>query len=153
LIGTLYAHEEEIRTRRLKGEPKHQYRLEHEKPVVERFFEWADTTLNDTGLLPSNPLTKALAYARERRAALEVFLADPHVPIDTNHLERALRPIPMGRKNWLFCCVPQAHRGWNPDGSIHLCKAVGKMTVGPSKSAVRSRLQTTPSGWHQECRS
>lgn len=25
------------------------------------------------------------------------------MPIDTNHLERALRPIPMGRKNWLFC--------------------------------------------------
>ncbi|NIR32267.1 MAG: transposase, partial [Gammaproteobacteria bacterium] len=28
---------------------------------------------------------------------------DPDVPIDTNHLERALRPIPMGRKAWLFC--------------------------------------------------
>jgi len=25
------------------------------------------------------------------------------VPLDTNHLERALRPIPLGRKNWLFC--------------------------------------------------
>jgi len=31
-----------------------------------------------------------------------VFLADPEVAIDTNHLERALRPIPMGTKNWLF---------------------------------------------------
>ena len=33
---------------------------------------------------------------------LEVFLTDPEVPIDTNHLERALRVIPMGRRNWLF---------------------------------------------------
>ncbi len=32
-----------------------------------------------------------------------MYLADPAVPIDTNHLERALRAIPMGRKNWLFC--------------------------------------------------
>jgi transposase len=32
-----------------------------------------------------------------------VYLSDSAVPIDTNHLERALRPIPMGRKNWLFC--------------------------------------------------
>ncbi|WP_220783857.1 IS66 family transposase, partial [Shewanella sairae] len=32
-----------------------------------------------------------------------VFLSDPAVPIDTNHLERALRVIPMGRKNHLFC--------------------------------------------------
>ena len=55
------------------------------------------------GLLPSNPLTKALAYARDRRCGLEVFLTDPDVPIDTNHLERALRVIPMGRRNWLFC--------------------------------------------------
>ena len=35
--------------------------------------------------------------------SLKVFLSDPDVPIDTNHLERALRPVPMGRKNWLFC--------------------------------------------------
>ena len=52
---------------------------------------------------PSNPLTKALHYALERREALSVYLDDPDVPIDTNYLERALRPIPMGRKNWLFC--------------------------------------------------
>ena len=37
------------------------------------------------------------------KPSLEVFLSDPEVPIDTNHLERALRPIPMGRKAWLFC--------------------------------------------------
>lgn len=40
---------------------------------------------------------------RERRLGLEVFLTDPDVPMDTNHLERALRVIPMGRKSWLFC--------------------------------------------------
>ena len=34
---------------------------------------------------------------------LKVYLGDPDVPIDTNHLERALRVIPMGRKNWNFC--------------------------------------------------
>ena len=33
---------------------------------------------------------------------LEVFLTDPYVPIDTNHLERVLRAIPMGGKNWMF---------------------------------------------------
>ena len=41
-------------------------------------------------------------YARSRQASLQVFLSDPAVPIDTNHLERGLRPIPMGRRNWLF---------------------------------------------------
>ena len=56
-----------------------------------------------TDFLPSNPLAKALAYAHERQIQLKVFLANPHVPIDTNHVERGLRVIPMGRKNYLFC--------------------------------------------------
>ena len=52
--------------------------------------------------MPSNPLAKALKYAIARKAALQVFLSDPQVAIDTNHLERSLRPIPMGKKNYLF---------------------------------------------------
>ena len=40
---------------------------------------------------------------RNHQEQLQVYLSDPDVPIDTNHLERALRVIPMGRKNWLFC--------------------------------------------------
>ena len=42
-------------------------------------------------------------YARARHAGLQVFLSDPEVPLDTNHLERGLRVIPTGKKNWLFC--------------------------------------------------
>jgi hypothetical protein len=53
-------------------------------------------------LVRIQPAPTALAYARERRCALEVYLSDADVPIDTNHLERTLRAIPMGRKNWLF---------------------------------------------------
>lgn len=70
---------------------------------MERFFDWVDAALDKQAFLPSNPLTKALGYARLRRRSLEVFLTDPQVPVDTNHLERGLRPIPLGRKNWLFC--------------------------------------------------
>jgi len=32
-----------------------------------------------------------------------LFLSDPEIPIDNNHTERAIRPIVLGRKNWLFC--------------------------------------------------
>jgi hypothetical protein len=62
-----------------------------------------ESRFTEQGLLPSNPLTAALSYALERRLGLEVYLTDPDVPIDTHHLERALRAIPMGRKAWLFC--------------------------------------------------
>ncbi|MDD5278044.1 IS66 family transposase [Acidithiobacillus sp.] len=103
LIGQIYAVEAEIREQGLKGVQKHALRLTKAKPLVEVFFTWVVDTAADTGLLPSNPLSKALAYAHKRRAGLEVFLSDPEVPMDTNHLERGLRVIPMGRKNWLFC--------------------------------------------------
>jgi transposase len=111
-IGVLYAIEEQIRQRKLTGENKKMHRLTHSKPRVDLFFEWIDQQFQRQGLLPSNPFTKALAYARERRLGLEVFLTDPDVPIDTNHLERALRAIPMGRKNWLFC--------WTELGAKHV---------------------------------
>ncbi|MGE4418184.1 MAG: IS66 family transposase [Marinobacterium sp.] len=103
MIGQIYAVEAEIREQGLKGTPKQDARLTQAKPLVEAFFTWVADTAADTGLLPSNPLSKALAYAQKRRAGLEVFLSDPDVPIDTNHLERGLRRIPMGRRNWLFC--------------------------------------------------
>ena len=57
----------------------------------------------ESALLPTNPFTTAAHYELDREKGLEVFLSNPDVPIDTNHLERALRPIPMGRRNWLFC--------------------------------------------------
>lgn len=111
-IAVLYAIEDDIRTQQLRAEAKRSYRLEHSKPQVEEFFAWVDRQLQRQGLLPSNPLTKALIYVRERRAGLEVFLTDPDVPIDTNHLERALRAVPMGRKAWLFC--------WTEVGAQHV---------------------------------
>jgi transposase len=102
LIGALYRHEEIIREKNLSGARKLAYRTEHSEPVVQAFWNWCDTQCHRLDLLPSNPLAKALKYAMERRASLQVFLSDPDVPIDTNHLERGLRPIPMGKKNWLF---------------------------------------------------
>jgi transposase len=102
-IGALYACEATIREHKLTGEAKRAYRLAQAKPVVDAFFDWAEAQLEHAALLPSNPLTKALHYALERQDGLRVYLSDPDVPIDTNHLERALRPIPLGRKNWMFC--------------------------------------------------
>ena len=103
MIGALYGVEQHIRDQGLEGEQRHAWRQAHARPVVERFFVWIDKTFETQGLLPSSPLTKAMAYARERREALSVYLDDPDVPVDTNQLERTLRVIPMGRRNWLFC--------------------------------------------------
>jgi hypothetical protein len=111
-IKALYAVEDQIRDLKLCGEAKQLHRLTHSKPLVERFFEWVDQQLVRQDFTPSNRYIKALNYVRGRRIGLEVFLTDPDVPIDTNHLERALRVVPMGRKSWLFC--------WTELGAKHV---------------------------------
>jgi len=73
------------------------------KAIVEDFFTWLRTLQAEHALLPTSPFAKAVAYALEREQALKVFLEDPAVPLDTNHLERQIRPVAVGRKNWLFC--------------------------------------------------
>jgi transposase len=101
-IAAMYAVETQIREEKLTGEHKRARRQERAKPIVEQLFKWIDKQFASHGFLPSSPFLAALDYIRERRAGLEVYLDDPDVAIDTNHLERALRVIPMGRRNWLF---------------------------------------------------
>jgi hypothetical protein len=100
-IRRLYEIEREIAAK--DGAARLAVRARDSQPRVARFFAWLEQELVAQALLPTNPFTKAALYALERRRGLEVFLTDPEVPLDTNHLERALRPIPMGRKAWLFC--------------------------------------------------
>jgi hypothetical protein len=102
-IALLYQIEKEIREKNLVGGAKQKVRGKKSKPIVAEFFEWLREELAASALIPSNPFTDAASYAFKRKKDLEVFLANPDVPMDTNHLERALRVIPMGRKAWLFC--------------------------------------------------
>lgn len=102
-IAELYKIEDQIKEQELEGDKKLAYRLEHSAPVVINFFKCLNATFAKQVLLPSNPFTKAANYALEREEPLSVFLKDPDVAPDTNEIERALRPIPLGRKNWLFC--------------------------------------------------
>ena len=103
LIGTLYKYEADIREQDLQGEEKQGYREKYSKPLIETFFAWLNETFQKQTLLPTSPFTKAAHYALDREKALQVFLKDPGVPIDTNHIERQIRPVAIGRKNWMFC--------------------------------------------------
>ena len=98
----LYTQERAIRKKKLTGPAKLAHRREHSLPAVEAFFVWCHQQRQRPDLLPRNPLASALHYTVHREAGLRVFLDDPEVSIDTNHLERSLRAIPTGRRNWLF---------------------------------------------------
>ncbi len=101
LIGAIHLNEKAIRRKKLEGPAKLAFRRERSAPAVDA-FDWCETQRQRLGLLPSSPFAKALKHAAEREASLRAFLEDPAVSVDTNHLERGLRPVPMGRRNWLF---------------------------------------------------
>lgn len=103
MIKAIYEVEKNIRKRALDREQTLQARSRRAKPLVDRFLEWCRSERNRPDLLKSDLLSKALHYTLERVESLQVYLGDPDVAIDTNHLERTLRVVPMGKKNWLFC--------------------------------------------------
>lgn len=102
-VQKLYQVEAHIRKHALNGEDTVNYRLKHSEPIITTLFNWIYEQRQRPELLPKDPLTRALAYAFERHHELKTYLTHAQVSIDTNHLERALRVIPMGRKNHLFC--------------------------------------------------
>lgn len=111
-IGRLYAIEDEIDKASLSTDAIRAYRLDHSKPVVDGIVQWAQEQQQLRTFLPQSPFGKALDYLQSRLVELRVFLGNPEVPLDTYHVERAIRPIPMGRKNWLFC--------WTELGAEHV---------------------------------
>jgi hypothetical protein len=102
-IAKIYKEEATIRELGLEGVAKLVHRGEYSKPLVDAFFVWLKQTVLTEVILPTNPFGQAARYALEREAGLRVFLANPEVPLDTTQLEREIRPVALGRKNWLFC--------------------------------------------------
>lgn len=102
-IRRLYEADGSLKSKMVDDAKRAELRAERCKPIVDEFFAWLKTTVETRILLPRNPFTEAAGYALDREKALRVFLEFPDVRIDTNHLEREIRPIAVGRKNWLFC--------------------------------------------------
>jgi len=97
-IAAIYAIEAEARGQ----PPPHRLALRRErsKPLVEALQRWLEAEL------PRHPgrsgLAEAIRYALARWEGLTRFLADGRVELDTNPVERAIRPVALGRKNHLF---------------------------------------------------
>ena len=100
-IAELYKLESEL-SERSTAEEIQELRGQRSRPLVESYLQWLRECLDERILLPSSPFTKAAQYSLDRADALKVFLENPAVAMDTNHLEREIRPIALGRKNWLF---------------------------------------------------
>src|ERR1700694_6047557 len=70
------------------------------RPLIEMMKPWLETELGRVP--PAGPLAEAIRYALARWPALTRFLDDGRIELDNNPVERAIRPIALGRKNHLF---------------------------------------------------
>lgn len=97
-IGALYDIE-----RCINGQPadrRRKIRQEKSRPRVTAFREWLDAQL--PRIPGKGDLAKAMRYALSRWSSFTLFLDDGRVAIDNNTAERAVKPVVIGRKNWMF---------------------------------------------------
>src|SRR3954454_15471776 len=97
-IGELYEVEAQIRGR--SAEERRATRRERSKPLVDTLHAWLTAQLGRVS--GKSGLAEAIRYALRHWEGLVLFLDDGRLELDTNSIERAIRPIALGRKNSLF---------------------------------------------------
>ena len=95
-IRELYKIEEEAKD--LDDESRRKLRLEKSKPILEEFKQWLETKK----IVPKTAIGKAITYTLNQWEALTRYLDHGMLSIDNNFAERLIKPIVIGRKNWLF---------------------------------------------------
>lgn len=122
-IAAVYGIEQAARG--LDADARQAYRQQHAKPKLVEFKAWLDA-LRPT-VLGASGTCSAIDYTLKRWAALTRYLDDGRYPIDNNPVENAIRPIALGRKNWLFA---------------------GSETAGQRAAAIMSLLATAKANGH-----
>lgn len=100
LIQQLYAVERKAKQEQLSPADTKELRLSESLPVINELGKWIFAEVKST--LPKSQIGKAMRYATERWDKLCAYLQDGSLHIDNNAIENAIRPIALGRKNYLF---------------------------------------------------
>jgi len=98
LFGALY--DVERQARELSAEQRQRIRQSHSRPIADKLREWL--LLQRHKATDGTAIAKAIDYSLGRWDALTRFLDDGALPIDNNWVENRIRPIALGRSNWLF---------------------------------------------------
>jgi transposase len=97
-IGRIYDIEREIKE--LPPDERRRIRQEKSKPLLDAWHQWM--VLNRQKITDGTATAKALDYSLRRWGALTRFVGDGQLAVDNNHIENQIRPIAIGRNNWLF---------------------------------------------------
>jgi transposase len=97
-IARIYDIERQIKA--LPPDERQRIRQERSEPLLDALHQWM--ILNRRQITDGSATAKALDYSLRRWGALTRFVGNGQLPIDNNHIENQIRPIAIGRNNWLF---------------------------------------------------
>jgi hypothetical protein len=107
-IAELYAIEADIRGQ--TADERRTVRRQRSRPLVEAMHAWLTETLDR--ISGRSALAQAIRYALNHWGGLILFLDDGRLELDTNPVERAIRPVALGRKNALFAGADSGGEHW-----------------------------------------
>lgn len=99
-IQKLYAIERYLTGNNIIGNDKLQYRKEQALPILKALGLWLQKAY--TEVLPGSAIGKAIAYSLSRWDKLSLYATTDLLNIDNNPVENSIRPVAVGRKNYLF---------------------------------------------------
>lgn len=124
MFQLVYAVERHIREKQLVGEEKLRYRKENALPLLEKLKAWMIKTYPE--VLPKSAIGKAIEYNLKRWDKLCLYAHTDILEPDNNRVENSIRPVAIGRKNYLFAgSHDAAQRGAMMYSLLGTCKAHG----------------------------
>ncbi len=99
-IQQLYNIEQDCRDRKLDFDQIRDLRMQRAVPILEHMKGWLIEQYSQ--VLPQGVIGKAIAYNLKRWDKLSIYIREGWLKIDNNPVENAIRPVTLGRKNYLF---------------------------------------------------
>ena len=121
-LQQLYAVERYAREHQFSFAQRHEKRQENAVPIMKEIKTWLDEQVQS--VLPQSAIGQAVRYMLKQWPRLENYLLDGRLEIDNNLVENAIRPIALGRKNYLFA---GSHHGAEQAAAIYTLVANAKL--------------------------
>ena len=153
-IDELFGIDAHARQRKLDFAARHALRQQHARPLLDLIRN--DVEAARAGALPSSTLGKAAHYTLTLWRRLTRFLEYPELELSNNLAENSMRPVALGRKNWLHVGSPQA--GPKVAAILSVVESCRRMKVpvrdylatllpGLADSSVQRLPELTPAAW------
>lgn len=151
-IAQLYAVEKVLRGR--SADERYAGRQAHARPLAAASKQWFEAKLDH--LAQKSDTAKALRYALRHWEGLTLYLDDGRIEMDTNAVERAMRPIKLNAKNSLFAGCDEGAENWALLASLietALCRTRHRQIYAARRTMPNGFWSGTPlSRWHRRSR-